>query len=79
MPGRSALWLIWGLALLGTSLDQGSKYAVFAVLKPCFGNRPHLGADREGCAPLTGDCRDKHDARVSLHPQPLTHRTDHDG
>src|SRR5262245_12382162 len=34
MPGRSSLWLLWGLALLGTLLDQGSKYAVFAQFNP---------------------------------------------
>jgi lipoprotein signal peptidase len=34
MPGRSSVWLLWGLALIGTLLDQGTKYAVFATLYP---------------------------------------------
>ncbi len=33
MPERSYRWLLWGLALAGTTLDQWSKYAVFNWLR----------------------------------------------
>lgn len=32
MAERSYRWLLWGLVLLGTGLDQGSKYGVFKWL-----------------------------------------------
>jgi lipoprotein signal peptidase len=32
MPERTYRWLLWGVALLGLSLDQASKYAVFSWL-----------------------------------------------
>jgi lipoprotein signal peptidase len=32
MPERTYRWLLWSLALLGFSLDQASKYAVFSWL-----------------------------------------------
>jgi len=38
---RSYLWLVWGLALVGTVLDLGSKYAVFARLNPGPGESGH--------------------------------------
>jgi lipoprotein signal peptidase len=37
MTERSYRWLLWGLALVGTCLDQWSKYGVFKWLYPSDG------------------------------------------
>jgi lipoprotein signal peptidase len=40
MPERSYRWLLWGLALVGTSLDQLGKYTVFSWL---YDDQYHMG------------------------------------
>src|SRR4051812_21468505 len=47
MPERSYRILLWSLALIGLSLDQATKYGVFAWLHGVDGNVHTIFQDRE--------------------------------